>query len=603
MNRLLLTLLTLLLTAAAGHADTPADSTSAWQKFAAGDAGNILPDFSAAGYNHGASLPPDWTLDDYKANGYTIYNICDYSAVADDAVSDRDAYLAIVAKINKKAKAKAVIYFPAGRYILHTAADNNADGVSSALMLNSGYVVLKGDGRDRTTIAMGAPMVPKDSTKMWSSEQMLSIKNQAGLKDTLAKVTAAAAVNTWKVNVDDASRLSAGMWVCLYMLNKNGSVILKEVGNHTVYDFMTNILAGVEVIDFHQIDHIDGNDVYFKEPIMKAVSADDGWVLRRWNHYEQVGIEDLTFEGQATPHFKHHGSWRDDGAYKPLVLTRLTDSWVRRVNFVSCSECITFEECANCSAYDIGISGNRGHSAIRMANSSRGFIGCVYDHSGGYDTSDTGYKTHKEGLGQYHAVGVSKHSIGNVVWRCKWGDDACFESHATQPRASLFDVCEGAFMAYRMGGDLAQLPNHLDNLTIWNHNTTRVDSVAFRWWYESKAWIKVMPPTIVGLHGVEVTWYDESEMKLNENQGITVSPYSLYEAQLTRRLGSLPQWVTDLKDTDPTTGIKAVTASEPGHLQPNSGCFSLAGMFLGNDLAALPRGIYIVNGRKVVKGR
>lgn len=601
MHKIFPLLLPLLLTAAGGHAATPADSTSAWNKFAAGDADNVLLDFSAAGYDHGASLPPDWTLDDYKANGYTVYNICDYGAVANDEVSDRDAYLAIVAKINKKAKAKAVIYFPAGRYILHTAADD-VNGVSSTITLSSGYVVLKGDGRDKTTIAMGALMVPKDSTKMWSSDPMLTIKNQAGIKDTLANVTASADINTWKVTIDNASKLSAGMWVCLYMRNKSASIIRKEMGNHTIYNYMTNILAGVEVIDFHQIDHIDGNDVYFKEPIMKAVGASEGWVLRKWNHYEHVGIEDLTFEGQASPHFKHHGSWRDDGGYKPIVLTRLTDSWVRRVNFVSCSECITFEECANCSAYDIDISGNRGHAAIRMANSSRGFIGCVNDHADGYYTSDTSYKTHKKGLGQYHAVGVSKHSIGNVIWRCKWGTDGCFESHATQPRASLFDVSEGAFIAYRMGGDLAQLPNHLDNLTIWNHNTTRVDSVPFRWWYESVAWIKVMPPTIVGLHGVDVNWYDENEMKLNENQGVTVSPYSLYEAQLTRRLGSLPQWVTDLKGIDPTTGIQAVTAPSANR-RPQSGCYNLAGQYLGNDLAALSRGIYIVNGKKVVKSK
>ena len=91
-------------------------------------------------------------------------------------------------------------------------------------------------------------------------------------------------------------------------------------------------------------------------------------------------------------------------------------------------------------------------------------------------------------------------------------------------------------------------------------------------------------------------------MKLNENQGVTVSPYSLYEAQLTRRLGSLPQWVTDLKGIDPTTGIQAVTAPSANR-RPQSGCYNLAGQYLGNDFAALSRGVYIVNGRKVVKGR
>lgn len=57
---------------------------------------------------------------------------------------------------------------------------------------------------------------------------------------------------------------------------------------------------------------------------------------------------------------------------------------MRRVNFVSVSEATSIISCANFSAYDIEISGNRGHSAVRSNSSSRVFIGKVYDHSSGY---------------------------------------------------------------------------------------------------------------------------------------------------------------------------------------------------------------------------
>ena len=53
------------------------------------------------------------------------------------------------------------------------------------------------------------------------------------------------------------------------------------------------------------------------------------------------------------------------------------------------------------------------------------------------------------------------------------GGKTRFESHATQPRATLIDACRGGFMQFRQGGDYDQLPNHLDDLTIWNMYSER----------------------------------------------------------------------------------------------------------------------------------
>ena len=99
------------------------------------------------------------------------------------------------------------------------------------------------------------------------------------------------------------------------------------------------------------------------------------------------------------------------------------------------------------------------------------FIGKVTDRTDGLLIDDR--NTREEGVGQYHACGVSKPSMGAVIWRVHWGKDACFESHATQPRATLIDACKGGFMQFRQGGDYDQLPNHLDDLTIWNMYSER----------------------------------------------------------------------------------------------------------------------------------
>ena len=225
---------------------------------------------------------------------------------------------------------------------------------------------------------------------------------------------------------------------------------------------------------------------------------------------------------------------------------------MRRVKFTSVSEATSIINSANVSAYDITIDGNRGHSAIRSAGSSRVFIGKVTDRTDGLLIDDR--NTREEVVGQYHACGVSKPSMGAVIWRVHWGKDACFESHATQPRATLIDACKGGFMQFRQGGDYDQLPNHLDDLTIWNMYSERsrtasgnsAPSGVFDWWRIGfKGW-KFLPPTIVGFHGDPLNFVQE-QVKLDESHGTPVEPESLYEAQLEHRLGFVPDWLKALR--------------------------------------------------------
>ena len=604
MNKLVSLLFAALSTAATIHAqDTPA-----WQKFVDKADDNVLLDFSYAGYNHGLSLPVDGDVQTLaKKLGYKIYNVCDYGAVPDDGKSDRDAFLKVLKAIgNPNANANAIIYFPEGEFILHSKDDDTfkeqADGtkkqVSHRIDINMGHLIIKGAGRDKTTIAMDAEMQPTDPKVMYSSPQMMQVRHNGGGDDVeLAKVTGSAKKNDMSIEVDDASKLKVGDWVKLHLLNADKKVIDEELLGYKAQSSMTNLLAGVEVIDRHQIKSIDGNVVTFEEPIMHAVNPDYGWTIKTYAHYEEVGIEDLKFLGYSTEFFHHHQSWKDDGAYKPLQFTRCVNSWMRRVDFESISECMTFQDCANSLCIDVEISGNRGHSSIRMANSARGLIGMVYDHSDGYLNADASFLKPLKNLGQYHACGISKHSIGNVIWRCKWGDDSCFESHATQPRASLFDMCEGGFMRYRMGGDKAQIPNHLDDLTIWNFNclAQSVNDNPFNWWVEDikEGWYKVLPPTMVGFHGKEIKFKDD-QMKLNENQGKEVTPGSLYEAQIKHRLGYIPEWITYVINNGGTgTGIENVTTVRPA----NNKTYNLQGIEVGDGY----KGVVIKNGKKIVR--
>lgn len=588
------------------HAQT---TTPSWQKFVNNADDNVLLDFSYAGYHHGTEQPVD-ERDVYvlaKKLGYTVYNVCDHGAVPDDGKSDRKALEDIINKIGRgKPNAKAIIYFPEGEYILHSKDDNTTNAetgkvTSNTLNLVMGHVIIKGAGRDKTFLTMEDPMLPTNPEIMYSSPKMISIRHNGG-KDNLqlAKVTGSAKKGDMSIEVDDASQLKVGDWVKLILLNNDKKVIEEELKPYKVQNSMTTLInKGVHVVDRHQIKAIDGKRVTFEEPIMHAVNPAYGWDIKTYAHYEEVGVEDLTFKGKAKKKFHHHAGWQDDGAYKPLDFMRQVNSWVRRVDYVSISECMTFSECANCLFLDSEISGNRGHSSVRMQYSARGFIGKVWDHSNGYLNDDKNFTEYKENLGQYHACGISKQSIGNVIWQCHWGDDSCFESHATQPRASLFDQCCGGFMQFRMGGDKKELPNHLDDLTMWNFNclaTNPNDPVPFNWWIEDEktGWYKTLPPTFVGFHGKNVS-FKEDEMKLNENQGKEVLPGSLYEAQLTRRLGSTPQWLIDAKNI--TTGIESVKTIENTNNTDNK-TYDLNGMPVGKNY----KGVVVKKGKKMING-
>lgn len=570
----------------------PEDNTAeAWRRFIMNTDDNVLLDFSYAGYMHGEVAPPDVNIDfsrkqtDSKGNIYynaniiggaqgsaiyKVYNIADYGANGNDELSDRHALVKILkdalgateqsADENKTLRyyiggdnANAVIYFPEGKYILRGGDENET---VETLRLTMGNIIFKGAGRDKTVIEMAVKNNPVNPSEMWSSPNMLEFKHNSGLTD-LCDVTGNAKKGTFSVKVSSTSGIKPGDWVCLSLKNNDPELIAEELAPHKVDATWTELVNnGVQIQDYHQVKLVSSTTLTFYEPIMREVDAKWGWKIQKYPHYQNIGIEDLKFLGHSKEDFKHHGSADDDGGFKPIQIIRQVNSWLRRVDFESVSEAHSFVSCANVSAYDVEISGNRGHSAIRSQASSRVFIGKVYDHSNGKIATDSGGQNlgdYMEGAGQYHGCGVSKQSMGAVIWNVKWGDDSCFESHATQPRATLIDMCEGGFVAWREGGDINQLPNHLNDLTIWNMNATRVVCETtwngkWLWWDDNNIWWKNMPPIIVGWNGNQVPFdTSEGQIKYYESLNAPVSPLSLYEAQLYKRLGYVPTWLNALK--------------------------------------------------------
>ena len=566
-----------------------ANSALAWQRFRQGE-DNVLLDYSYAGYNHGESAPQGaFSL------GYQVINVKERMTAKN--MTAREALISILqekgmTKVNGtnklNANAKIVIYFPAGDYVLHNDDDNTRDeskqkdavdsknnNVSSGIEIYGGNFVIKGDGPDKTRLIMETPNLPTSISNLSSSPILLAIKhtngpNNAGNSPKLASVTENAKRGDFTVKVSGTTGISSGQWVQLRLRSGDRELVKKEIGpialneNWAIAKAPISInqssddLYGVKITEFHQVKSAANGKITFYEPIMHDIDIKyndtEGWEIRTYKYLENVGIEDLSFVGNALDGYAHHGEghaeqakvgWQYDGAYKPLLLQRVVNSWVRNVHFESVSEALTFAESANSSAYDIRISEKRGHSAVRSQGSSRVFIGKVRDESAGNDVYG------KSCQGQFHGCGVSKPSVGTVLWNVTWGNDACFESHATQPRATLIDNCSGGLVYYRAGGDENEVPNHLGDLTLWNLNVTGTDSHAsnFAWWSDSDTWWKIFPPIVVGTHGMNVKFpgKEQQQVTYEESTGMKVSPESLYEAQLRERLGYVPGWLNALK--------------------------------------------------------
>lgn len=566
-----------------------ANSALAWQHFRQGE-DNVLLDYSYAGYNHGESAPQGaFSL------GYQVINVKERMTAKN--MTAREALISILQEkgmtrvngTNKlNANARIVIYFPAGDYVLHNDDDNTRDeskqkdavdsknnNVSSGIEIYGGNFVIKGDGPDKTRLIMETPNLPTSISNLSSSPILLAIKhtngpNNAGNSPKLASVTENAKRGDFTVQVSGTTGISSGQWVQLRLRSGDRELVKKEIGpialneNWAIAKAPISInqssddLYGVKITEFHQVKSASNGKITFYEPIMHDIDIKyndtEGCEIRTYKYLENVGVEDLSFVGNALDGYAHHGEghaeqakvgWQYDGAYKPLLLQRVVNSWVRNVHFESVSEALTFAESANSSAYDIRISGKRGHSAVRSQGSSRVFIGKVRDESAGNDVYG------KNCQGQFHGCGVSKPSVGTVLWNVTWGNDACFESHATQPRATLIDNCSGGLVYYRAGGDENEVPNHLGDLTLWNLNVTGTDSHAsnFAWWSDSDTWWKIFPPIVVGTHGMNVKFSDKEQQQVTyeESTGMKVSPESLYEAQLRERLGYVPGWLNALK--------------------------------------------------------
>jgi hypothetical protein len=469
-----------------------------------------LPDFSYAGYHHGEVPIPtvDWPL----------FDVTTYGAVADDGLSDKAAIKAAVAAA--AANGSGIVFFPPGRFDINVPGE---PWVNDPIYVQASRIVFRGSGRGAggTELFAERHMDPTNPLNLWTCPYTIYFKGYGDRPGTASAVVADSQRETHTVTVANAALFQPGDWVQLHRLDNSTQAVAEAVAPYAVEPGWTSLINnGVAVDEHHLIQSITGNVLTFKEPIHSVVTSNGNWSVVLFDPLEEVGVENIAFAGNWTSNFVHHASFYDDSGWSALQFANTVNAWIRKCRFTDWSVALSVAGSAAVSVTDLKIDGNPGHNALTFNNSSHCFAGMIDDTAN-----------------HWHSCGVAGTASGNVFWRSQYSPNSCYESHASQPRHTLFDAIAGGWKYGRWGGAEGNQPNHLENLVFWNYrNTGAGEPGLFQFMRWSSVYGRTIMPYVVGFHGNPQAW-DESMIAALESNGTPVEPASLYEAQYQMRLG------------------------------------------------------------------
>ena len=475
-----------------------------------------LPDYSYAGYAMGGQDIP-------KATGKR-FAVTEYGAVPDDDKCDRAGIIAAIAAA--KAAGGGVVYFPKGRYLVA-----EQENIMESIRIDSPDIVLKGAGcgPGGTEIFMRHHYGTKTPQKMYAVEKLFYFcpPEEMFRAPGIARITADAPRETFVIEVDRTDQLKPGQYVMLTMRNpKANSLYLAGLEPWSIWTETIN--RGVRISgERHQIDRIEGNKVFFKEPVHCQIVAEHEWYVRPNGMLPGWGVEDILFRGCQPGNFKHHLNYILDSGWSMIGMHRGINPYVRRCRFVDVSIAVSISSSYGATVMNCAIEGTQGHSSFAFDYLNYGGLAAFT-----IDNATT-----------FHGWGANAGAVGSVIYRCK-NSDRGFDWHASWPYATLIDNCTGGLVGN--GGGFHVLPNHMQHLVLWNfHQTSGKPRYKYDFWQpragkERYSNVKVVKPYIIGYRG---PWtFLESSCADVESYGKPVTPASLYLAQYNLRFGKLPPW-------------------------------------------------------------
>jgi len=465
----------------------------------------ILPDYSYSGYHFSEKEIPN-------VSGYTYFNVQDYGATPNDITYDDDAIQATI-DAAEASNAPAVVFFPAGKYIV--SSDND---INKSIEINKDHIVLKGEGSgaNGTEIFM-------DQMRVNNGHWQFRFKPESTNTGTLTSITQEAKRGDFSVNVASTSALTVGQSIFIY--HKSEEFARAHYGNlalnETAWTRLFGEDGGLTLYECHVIDSIDGNTVIFKNPIQVDLpTLSKSFTIRNLKTIEGIGIEDIRFTsewGNFPREFVHHADDTVDYAWNAVQFKFVQNSWIRNCEFKDWTQVADIRESIGVTVDNVLISGKRGHASwITRRNYGVLVKDCIDDAN------------------HHHGPGVGYSGVSTVYLRYKMSENQSIDCHSGSPFTTLMDDMDGGDF-HTNGGPWESYPHHARYLTFWNFIHKKSSNVIYNFWsvdvrkpatYAEPYFVGLQPNHIVSMIGEG----------LDEMHGQEVEPKSLFEAQLALRL-------------------------------------------------------------------
>ena len=466
-----------------------------------------LIDYSYAGYKNGTEgIPEDFVL--------PVFSVTDYGAVPDDGKSDTEGIKAALAAAYT-GRQGGIVFFPPGQY------DVLLDGEPADQIVVSGdNVIVRGSGVEGA--ASGGTTI-KMHNSLTSGLRLFKTRWRSNGQGSSTHVKGTFPRGTRHFDVENVSRLRNRRFI---EIRANGllGADWRQYSSQPITEMLesyTNIRDGIDVYEIHEIDHIVGDRVYVKAPVLTHLNSSFNVNWRDMT--VGVGFEDLHIDGNLQEPYEHLVQKGRGG----ITLWHTAHSWIRRCRFSNTINAFGHHVSYSNSALGVILDGRYGHIPGSVTVSTYCFIGLLADYTD---------------KGMWHGISVASASAGTVVWEVDGKQMRGPDTHGSQPRHTLFDNYN-SINHQASGGAIFNLPHHLDGYTRWNNNVA--DSRTFNLWTPGGYSFTVTQGNLIGY---KTTGGSIPRNAYFEGFGTRVSPDSLYEAQLERRLGSLPASVDASKN-------------------------------------------------------
>ncbi|MHA7899873.1 MAG: glycosyl hydrolase family 28-related protein [Henriciella sp.] len=373
----------------------PACSTlslaNADDSFLTSEAAADLPDFSYAGYEFGLGTIP-------TSRG-ELLDAGDFGVVANDGLDDSAAMLDALAAAHA-IDGPVTVQLPEGRII-----------VSEILPITRSDFILRGQGAGDQGTELHFPRPLRDidaSTRLdelrtylrkyekrqreparnidelfseysWTGGfiwiQKTGTRAAAYLEEYDPDIEQLSIIETGirgqrQVTVSSADSLEIGDAVQIHWFNRAGETgpLLQEIYGATDLAIGSHHWTFADrplVRQTTRIVGISGNRVEIGDPLLHNISDSVPAQFSKWDHLEQVGLEDFSISFPDSPYFGHHL----ERGYNGIYVSSVIDGWVRDVRFTNADSGILTYNSANLTIENIRSLGDRAaHYAVHLGN-------------------------------------------------------------------------------------------------------------------------------------------------------------------------------------------------------------------------------------------